>query len=33
MTERKMKRNQFAFIMKTFAFDSEKNEERMNDSE
>lgn len=27
-----MKRNQFAFIMKTFASDSEKNERRLNDS-
>ena len=27
-----MKRNQFSLIMKTFSFDSEKNEERMNDS-
>jgi hypothetical protein len=33
MTERKVKRNQFSLIMKTFSVDCEKNEERMNDSE
>ena len=33
MTERKMKRNQFALALKTFLAYSEKNEERMNDSE
>ena len=33
MTERKVKRNQFTSIVKTFSAYSEKNEERMNDSE
>ena len=32
MTKRKMKKNQFTFVVKTFAFDCEKNAKRMNDS-
>jgi hypothetical protein len=33
MTERKVKRNFFAFIMKALAFDREKNAERLNDTD